>query len=154
MGYHVTILRSAAGKQQPIALDEARAAAASIDGWECVDSPPTFALEREERTLTLWYNDGELWTKNPDAWGLDQMVRLAGALDARVRGDEFETYSSSDETYSHPDDVQLGKEAEAASKLLLKAHLREQRVIRNGIIAFFVALAAIGYFIGKWFETP
>lgn len=153
MGYHVTILRSAAGRQQPITLDEARAAAASLDGWEYTDSPPGFARECEEGVLSLRYSDGELWTKNPGAWELDQMVRFASALGARVRGDEFETYRSADDTYNHPDDVQLAKEAGDASRPLLEAHLREQRRIRNGIIAFFIALGAIAYFVGKWFET-
>jgi hypothetical protein len=66
---------------------------------------------------------------------------------------EFETYESTDKTYFHPDDILLRKEAEAQSKTLLSASMREQRLIRNGIVGFFLVLAIVGYFSGKWFET-
>jgi len=48
MGYHVTILRSSKGKQLPISLNEAVAAAKSIEGWSCTETPPTFEYSSAE----------------------------------------------------------------------------------------------------------
>jgi len=66
MGYHVTILRSSQSKQRPISLNEAMSAAKSIEGWSYSETPPTFEYSGTEGTCTLWYQDGELWTKNPE----------------------------------------------------------------------------------------
>ena len=152
MGYHVTILRTSQGTQIPISLEEAVSATSSIDGWMYFKSPPTFEFQSKGGSCTLWYQDGELWTKNPEEWQLDAMVALAKRLDARVRGDEWETYDSTDKTFQHPDDVPLRKEAEARSKALLTRSVHEQRFIRNAIVGFFVVLGAIAYFVGKWLK--
>lgn len=152
MGYHLTILRSAQGKQVPISLDEAVAAANHIGGWNYSESPPTFERSEEQGTCTLWYEDGELWTKNPEQWELESMLLLARHLGARVRGDEFETYESTENTFFHPDDLQLRAETEAQSRALLTSQMRQEKLIRNAIVGFFVALGVLGYFVGKWFE--
>ena len=152
MSYHLTILRSSQRKQIPIALDEAKVAAQNL-GWEYQNSPPTFLRHAENATCTLWYKDGELWVKTPEPWEVEQLLALAQHLDARVRGDEFETYKSIDKTFFHPDDQQFRKEADAKSRALISQSLREQRLIRNVIVGVFVALAVVGYFVGKWFEN-
>lgn len=152
MSYHVTILRSSQGKQHPISLNEAVSAAKSIEGWSYAETPPTFEYSGAEGTCALWYHDGELWTKNPDEWGINAMLVLARRLEARVRGDEWETCDS-DKTYLHPDDIPLRAEAETKSKVLLSRELKQQRFIRNIIIGIFVLLGIIGFLIGKWFEN-
>ena len=58
-----------------------------------------------EESFVLYLSDGELWTSNPDESMLSQMVALASALGARVRGDELETYNSDLTSFTHPDDV-------------------------------------------------
>jgi hypothetical protein len=151
MGYHLTILRSSQHGQIPIPLDEATVAARAL-GWECDGSQPAFWRHTDQGTCTLWYQDGELWVKSPELWEIAHLLVLANNLRARVRGDEFETYESTDKTFLHPDDRQLRKEAEVQSKALLSQSMREQKLIRNVIVGFFVTLAVIGYFIGKWFE--
>lgn len=151
MGYHVTILRSSKGKRLPISLNEAVSAAKSIEGWIYTETPPTFRYSGAEGSCALWYQDGELWTKNPEDWGINAMLVLARRLEARVRGDEWETYDT-DKTYLHPDDIALQAEAETESKALLTPELKQQRLIRNAIISFFVALGIIAFLIGKWFE--
>lgn len=153
MGYHLTILRTAQGRQVPIALDEAMVAARDLGGWDYTESPPKFERRGEEGTCTLWYEDGELWAKTPEPWELEPMLILAKHLGARVRGDEFETYESIDKTFFHPDDLQLRKEAETQSRALLSDSMREQKLIRNVIVGFFIALASVGYLVGKWFEA-
>lgn len=152
MGYHVTILRSSQGKQLPISLSEAVSAAESIEGWTYTETPPTFEYSRAEGTCALWYQDGELWTKNPEEWVINAMLVMAKRLKARVRGDEWETYDN-DKTYHHPDDIALRAEAETKSNALLSSELKKQRLIRNAIIGFFVVLGIIGFLIGKWFEN-
>lgn len=151
MGYHVTILRSSKGKQLPISLNEAVSATKSIEGWSYTETPPTFEYSGAEGSCALWYQDGELWTKNPEEWGINAMIVLARRLEARVRGDEWETYDT-DKTYLHLDDIALRAEAKTKSKELLSRELKQQRLIRNTIIGFFVVLGIIGFLIGKWFE--
>ena len=153
MGYHVTILRTDQGEQLPISLVEGVSATSSIDGWGDIESPPTFEFHGKEDLFTLWYQDGELWTKNPEEWQLGVMVALAKRLNARVSGDEWETYDETGNAFQHPDDIHLRKEGEARSTELLAKSMQEQRFFRNAIVAFFVVLGVVGFFIGKWFES-
>ena len=152
MGYHVTILRTDQGKQLPISLGEVVSAASSIDGWRYLDSSQTFEFQGKNGSCTLWYQDGELWTKNPEEWQLGVMVALAKRLNARVRGDEWETYDETGNAFQHPDDIPLRKEGETRSTELLAKSMQEQRFIRNAIVGFFVVLGVVGFLIGKWFE--
>ncbi|QNA90618.1 hypothetical protein G4G28_22720 [Massilia sp. Dwa41.01b] len=152
MGYHLTILRSSHGKQLPISLDEARAAALEL-GWEYTDTPPTFSLTVPEGTVQLWHDDHALWTKNPEEWGMTPLVEFANALQARVRGEEFESYGANGEVCQHPDDVLLKQEAEQASGALLAQSRREQQRIRNVFVGFFIVLGVLGYVIGKSLEN-
>ncbi|MDO8774196.1 MAG: hypothetical protein Q7K57_36885 [Burkholderiaceae bacterium] len=151
MGYHLSILRSNQGKQIPISLSEAVSIAQELEGWSYSENPPTFEYSCNEGTCTLWYQDGELWTKNPQEWELDVMLALASRLEARVRGDEWETYGAGS-TFLHPDDVSLRVEAEAISKRLLSREIKQQTLICNVIVGFFVALGAVAFFVGKWLE--
>ena len=152
MAYHVTILRTAKERQLPISLEEVVLATSSIDWWHYLESPPTFEFHREEDSCTLWYQNGELWTKNPEEWQLGVMVALAKRLNARVRGGEWETYDETGNALQHPDDIPLRKEGETRSADLLANSMQEQRLIRNAIVGFFVVLGVVGFFVGNWFE--
>jgi len=153
MGYHVTILRTKDASYIPIAFEEVQKAIKSLDGWEYIKHDNAFVKENENNdSCTLWYDNGELWTKTPSNWGLEQMLALAPLLGARVRGEEFETYKTIDQWYRHPDDIQLKKEAEITGEAVLAKEKKEQKVIRIVIIGFFVLLGTIGYIIGKSFE--
>lgn len=112
--------------------------------WHCIAV--------QSGNCSLWHSDGELWTRLDDLWVIEPMLEMARELGARVRGDEFETYATPDQTYAHPDDKRLAELAHADSAKLLASHLAEQRRIRNGIIGFFVVLGAIGFLVAKWFE--
>lgn len=151
MAYHLTILRSGNGQQQPISRAEALSAARGLAGWDVTgEAEITFADGRGN--CTLWHSDGELWTRLEDLWVIEPMLELARGLNARVRGDAFETYTGPQETYAHPDDKRLARLARADSAQLLAAHVAEQRRIRNAIFGFFAVLGALGFLIGKWFE--
>jgi hypothetical protein len=151
MSYHLTILRSTNGKQIPILLEDVKTAAHQMGNWEFTDSPPTFTFTLPQGEITMWYetDEGEIWAKSQgEIWELYPMIALANSLNARVRGDEFETYETADKTYFHPDDEPIKKEC-----LRVTQHsLKEQRRIRNVIIGFFIILGIIAFIIGKQFE--
>jgi hypothetical protein len=110
MGYHISILRTEAGQPRAITRDDVLRALSPMAGRLDV-MPDRQELRLHQRASgeasgILVHNDktGELWANNPDEPLLASMIELAGYLDARVRGDEFETYLSPDDTYLHPDD--------------------------------------------------
>jgi hypothetical protein len=43
----------------------------------------------------LWWREGRVITKNPEAEFVDKMVAVAAKLKAKVQGDDGETYQSS-----------------------------------------------------------
>jgi hypothetical protein len=113
MGYHVHILRTESGQPRPITQDEVRQAIEPMAGrLEIVPDKPEFwlyqpALGEESEIVVFDDSGGELWATNPSDPLLELMIELAGYLGARVRGDEYETYRSLDDTYIHPDDQAL-----------------------------------------------
>lgn len=151
MAYHLTILRSAKGLQQPIALEDATAAVRRVPGWRAT-APATLDYSDSRGSVTLWHSDGELWTRLGEPWQIEPMLALARELGARVRGDEFETYATPQQTYSHPDDERLKRVALAQSAQLLAEHRAVQKRIRYYIWGTFAVLGALGYLLGKWFE--
>lgn len=46
-------------------------------------------------TTWLWWFEGRVVTKNPEAEFVDKMVAVAKKLNAKVQGDDGETYQSS-----------------------------------------------------------
>jgi len=153
MSFLVSILRSKNGSFFPIKLEEVRSAINDLGDWKYHEHQGTFVAQNDgKESCALWLAKGELWTKNPSPWALEQMINLAGSLDARVRGDEFETYETVDRCYTHPDDVKIKRKATAAGQELVQANLREQRLIRAAIIGFFILLGVVGYFFGASFE--
>lgn len=152
MSYHLTILQTANGKLHSIALDEVHAAASQRGGWIFNGAQTSFELTSSEGSVTLWFQDGQLWTNSAEAWLFAPLLALAELLCGRVRGDEFETYQSAEVTFFHPDDVPLRRESEATSKLLVEKNIRQEKRIRNGIVGFFVFWGCLGFAIGKWFE--
>ena len=146
MGYHVTILRTRGKASLPIDEDEIERAAATLPGWR---------YDRAARTLhaddgvQLWYQDGELWTKNPDGAAIGRMIALADVLGARVRGDEGETYRSLDDACSHPDDEDAQRAAHASSD---RWRRRERRtwIVRGIVVALLVILAGRRLVLAYW----
>lgn len=114
MGYHIRILRTASGKAVPIGEAEVRQAVTRMAGrLEIMPGNPEFWLYQpalgEESEIVI-VEHGELWAKNPSDALLALMIELAGYLNARVRGEELETYRTVDETYIHPDDQELAEQ--------------------------------------------
>jgi len=129
MGYHVTTLRTRQGRPSPIAREEVEA---TVGARPALQASPgegrtlevTVKALGEESPLLVW-QDGELWAKNPEAETLRLMLDLAGSLGARVRGDELETYRTPTETYVHPDDAALVRQANAdVRKMIARARIK------------------------------
>ncbi len=100
----------------------------------------------------MWLENGELWAKTPGTDALQLMIDLADRLGARVRGDEFETYRSVDDSYFDSSDRAEKEQQERASAELLKVESRHQSRIRLFVVLFFAALGAVAFLIGKMFE--
>jgi hypothetical protein len=134
MGYHVNILRGKEPELSPILKSEIE---------ELVKHFPDLRIERPisksaELDLVIskdgadisrfTLQDGKIWTKNPDEIGIQAMINIAKYLGARVRGDEFETYESLDNTYIHPEDRDEARFAQEKSAAYLTQHNRTKTI--------------------------
>lgn len=101
MSRYVTILRSL-----PIDAHDLERAAAALSGWRYDRTARTLHAPGDAQDgLRVWLAEGQLWTLDPDDAALARLIALAGALGARVRGDEGATYRTPYDTYRHPDDA-------------------------------------------------
>ena len=146
MGYHVTILRTKEGNPDPISMGELSDVISKYPALDIIENSIT---KDESNFLSFDEENGELWCKNPEKEELIEMLKLAKELNARVRGDEFETYKDVNETYIHPDDKKLvNKNREKVSELV-KQTKRKQILINVCIFSFFGILALITGFCSK-----
>ncbi len=147
MGYHVVIIRSRSRRHVPIARDEVEAAVAAR--FDLTSTPRgddlelTFSAEGGRSPLLIW-QDGEVWTSNPDERTLRVMLELAVSLGARVRGDELETYRSVKETYVHPDDEEAVRIARSTSR-----RMPWRTRIKGFIPPLLIGLVALAYGFGS-----
>lgn len=120
MAYHVTILRTDAGRQSPIRESDVRAAVARMAGrlaivrkdeelWVC-------RPELGDDSEILILGGDELWAGNPSEQFFALVNELAGQLGARVRGDEGESYTADGDAYCHVDDWASHREHFARSR--------------------------------------
>ena len=152
MSYHVTILRTKNGKQDAISSSEVEDAVAAMD--ELKMKPRTHgrfeispSMHGGQDTLLIW-QDGEIWTKNPDDKTIQMMLNLAKRLGARVRGDEFETYKTPHESYQHPDDLASIQSSRQTSQKIVRTAKRQQRLLIGVIFGIFILLAfLVSYFV-------
>jgi hypothetical protein len=158
VGYHVQILRRRSGRRDPITRSEIEALALSDSGLRIEPPSPKSAdlnlvISRSgSEVASLALQNGKLWAKNPEESAIQVMIDLAKQLGARVRGDEFETYRSIDETYFDPEDAEERRRTQQQGEELVLSSSRQQRWIRLAIIGFFLVLGLIGLFVGKMFE--
>jgi hypothetical protein len=85
---------------------DSRGPAITFDEWcRHVASDPTLAHDADNseedflfvghpnEPAPLWWNRGEVYTKNPDQPTVRKLIEIAQVLGARVVGDDGETYS-------------------------------------------------------------
>lgn len=126
MSYNVTIIRTGDGKRRPILREEVAGVVESRRELRATDGDGgtldvTIRSRGEDSPVLVW-QDGEVWTRNPSVETLQLMIDLATQLDARVRGDELETYRTPAESYVHPDDAGLVRQVKAATKRSIVRH--------------------------------
>lgn len=148
MAYHVTILRTHQGKADPIGSEEMRELvermhSAKIEPCSLNDGELDLVIARGEgRSYRFVLQHGRIWTKNPEDDEIQVMIDVATELNARVRGDEFETFRTPTETYIHPDDRLSLENANAAALQLRRAARRRQWALHLVLVLIFAALAA------------
>jgi hypothetical protein len=147
MGYHVTIIRKKGNKIEPVSKQEWEAFVAKSPNlsFEVLDDGRTYAVIKDNQgQIKTWldWNEGEIWTKNPEEDVLAEMIQIAGQLGARVRGDEGEYYKSVSETYYDP----LEKEEHDRNQQEVQKSGRRRRIkqiIAHTIIFGFFAFMAM-----------
>ena len=68
------------------------------------------------------------------------MLELAEPWNARVRGDEYETYTTPDTTYIHPDDQAKVAQTSQQTLLLIRKKRIKQWITHAAIFAVFATL--------------
>ena len=153
MSYHVSIIRTNAGRPEPIAQEEVVKAIANDKAFAIVEKQDELMeielVDKAGAGKVLVWQDGEIWTKNPDPETLQAMLELAKLLKARVRGDEFETYRTVDDTFIHPDDKPALARAQAATSDVVRTTRKRKWLMNSAIIAFFFLAAALVTYCGQ-----
>lgn len=150
MGYHVSIVRTSGRRVIPIRLEEAKAALLGRNEWRFDEVQNSFvALGLPEGEEFILLQDGELWAKTPSEHMLGHMISAATALNARVRGDEFETYESIDKSYVHQDDHE---EFEGSQKGVAELETRRKRRehwlwILRGMLLVVLAVGVVRWWL-------
>ena len=136
MGYHLTLICTDVGAKVALNGPEVEAAfrthpavarvEARADGFEVTLGTPA-------EPLVLFWDDGWLWTAQPDEPALEVLIAVAAQLGARVRGDELETYRTVDDTYTHPDDRAQAQRASELSEVLYRRSRRRRRLMLVGL---------------------
>ena len=150
MGYHVCIVRTAGSRTIPIQLAEAKTALLGRNAWRFEESQSAFvALGLPDGEEFMRLQDGELWAKTPSEPMLGRMLTAAQHLNARVRGDELETYESVNKWYVHPDDEQeLRERAKAKDAAAARRARRKRRLwIFSGALLVLLAIGAVRWWL-------
>ncbi|MBY6243950.1 hypothetical protein [Methylosinus sp. Sm6] len=155
MAYYLTILRTRQGKADPIDSEELRKLTERLHGVRIEPS----SLKGGELDLVVSRDEGppyrfvlqhgELWIRDPEDNEIQMMIEIAAELNARVRGDEFETFRTPTETYLHPDDKSDKEKADVLAIKLKKAMRCRQWFLNFVIILAFAALAAITAYFSR-----
>ncbi len=115
MGYDLHITRAESwinSEETPISLDEWR---------EYVNNDPEIKIDpvnnhRDDELIVLWFgedgiynelddrwfcwNEGQIYTKNPDNAAMRNMIQIANTLNAKLQGDEDEEYHANGEIWT------------------------------------------------------
>jgi len=144
MGYHITILRTEQGKNIPIRIDEIKKLKDSFPGSDI--EPPSLkggqldlVISRDSsHSYRFILQHGRLWTKNPEDDEIEIMLEIAKQLNARVLGDELETFRTVTDTYLHPDDIEEFNRHQAESRHSIRHTRNVQWAIKFIALLFLV----------------
>lgn len=121
MGYHVSIVRTSAedaGESSSIYQSEVIETATRLGfsiKYNQENEVELISKGTDEEEVTLFFDNSELWAKNPSDLTLESMLEIANVIgnEARVRGDEGETYTDRDTTFTHPHDFSAVESAKS-----------------------------------------
>lgn len=151
MGYLVRVLRTKNGKKDSITKSELEKLASASIRFHLVpsNSDNIVLVTKQDGKEISWLSlqGGELLTKNPSDDELQVMLDIAERLNARVRGDEFETYRTIRETYNHLDDKFEHAQAKAIDKQYLK-RFKLKRIIY--FVVLFATCLVVSYFLSRF----
>jgi len=150
MSYHINIIKTTEDKQIPIDKKDVLAFIELNSAIEIINSKEDSILMQynfaDGGQFDLFWKNGEIWTENPEKETVSAMIEIAHHFDARVRGDELETYKTSEETYIHPhDDKLFNKEKFEGVKIYSDNQRNLNRFIAVAI--FFLLGLIISYLI-------
>lgn len=155
MAYHVEILRSQNGKRVPITRSDVDSLMTLVPGTRVTQSN----LKDAEVELVVPTNDNEsfrltlqhgtLWAKNPVDSEIQAMIDIGNRLGARVRGDEFETFRTANETFVHPDDREELELARSSGADIRQSVRRKQWMLNLTIVTVFTVLAGLVIYFSK-----
>ena len=153
MAYHVSILRTRQKGPWPITRSEVEALSASdfaiqIDRSNLGDRDLLYILDGKV-ILSLTLQDGELWTAGFDRQQMLLIIKIANLLNARVRDDEYVTYTTPDETFFHPDDNEDIEKASNSEAELIRKVRWNQLIMNISIISFFIILGLLAAHFSK-----
>ncbi|BFM17607.1 hypothetical protein R50073_37900 [Maricurvus nonylphenolicus] len=144
MGYHVNLIRSSTNS---VFTDkELEEAFKSLAGYAFRISGNLVSVLNEisGNKFSVSYYDGRVWAVNPTQETLEFLVRLADSLNARVRGDNLETYNADGTSFYHYEDSKIIKEVDGVEK-----HSKFKVYVRKYLLNFilFTLLLLIVYLI-------
>lgn len=145
MGYHLTIVRTNGEKADSISQEEVLSVIEADNSFSYEDCGEYLNLKKEDELGNEYYfvcQNGSILVKNPTRNHIVAMISLANKLNGRVRGDEFETYVTPEETIIHHDDEQLIKEINIVTSTTIK-HRKKRKYLVNGILFLFVFSMAL-----------
>ena len=153
MSYLVVILRTRGQLELPLTEDEVQSAVA---GFKYLNTRKNsrglveIVGADNDDSFVFTLIEGQIVAKNPSHDHLQLLIDLARTLDARVRGDEMETYCSPTETFLHEDDC------EEINKIQADVAFRRKRArlsqLRLNLILFSVALLLV--IVVSYFSRP
>lgn len=148
MGYHVTILKTSGRKRIPLSREDVDSVERAFPMWSYKENDEALVPKDGEHFGALWFSEGEIWTKNPSEETIKQMLLIAEHLDARVRGDELETYQTPTDTYLHPDDAGEHKTSREEVDRIIRRTRIKSIAFHSVPASFFIGLILLFKLLG------
>jgi hypothetical protein len=150
MGYDVSVIRTVSGRRQRFSVDDFSTLARNYPEWSYDSASET--LERrsgDEQGFWMSASAMELTAKEPTERQIELTLEVAHALGARVRGDNLETYRTPTDTFNHPDDERLRRQAAPLGFTQPSKYVRIANYIKIGALVL-LALNFIAYLVHGW----
>jgi predicted Zn-dependent protease len=145
MTYRISIIRSS--QKDRLSFEEIIDTISGLAGFKTNlnGEPPSVTLLRAGGLETeLFWNAVEcsLFTLKPETDIIAAMIKLAGTLGGRVRGQNFESYTTPFETYVHPEDSDSARRTEQQAAQQRRKNVRRALLSKLAVPVLLVATVA------------